>query len=149
MIALGSDHAGFPLKTELKNYLDSIGVEYKDFGCYTPVRFDYAIAAQKACDAVVSGECDKAILCCGTGIGISMAANKIKGIRAAACSDYFSAKYTRAHNDANCLCLGARVMGVGLAEELVNVFLTTEFEGGRHQIRVDQITAIENGEKLY
>ena len=149
MVALGSDHAGFPLKTELKNYLDSIGVEYKDFGCYTPERFDYAIAAQKACDAVVAGECEKGILCCGTGIGISIAANKVKGIRAAACSDYFSAKYTRAHNDAKCLCLGARVMVVGLAEELVNIFLTTEFEGGRHQTRVDQITAIENGEKLY
>lgn len=149
MIALGSDHAGFPLKTELKNYLDSIGVEYKDYGCYSPERYDYAIAAQKACDAVVSGECERAILCCGTGIGISIAANKVKGIRAAACSDYFSAKYTRAHNDANCLCLGARVMGSGLAQELVKVFLETEFEGGRHQIRVDQITAIENGEKLY
>ena len=149
MIALGSDHAGFPLKTEIKNYLDSIGVEYKDFGCYTPERFDYAIAAQKACDAVISGECDKAILCCGTGIGISIAANKVKGIRASACSDYFSAKYTRAHNDANCLCLGARVIGVGLAKELVDVFLTTEFEGGRHQTRVNQIMAIEAGEKLY
>ncbi len=149
MVALGSDHAGFPLKTEIKNYLDSIGVAYKDFGCYTPERFDYAIAAQKACDAVMSGECEKAILCCGTGVGISMAANKVKGIRAAVCSDYFSAKFTRAHNDANCLCLGARVVGAGLALELVDVFLNTEFEGGRHQTRVDQISAIENGEKLY
>lgn len=149
MVALGSDHAGFPLKTEIKNYLDSIGVEYKDFGCYTPERFDYAIAAQKACDAVMSGECNRAILCCGTGVGISMAANKVKGIRACCCSDYFSAKYTRLHNDANCLCMGDRVIGAGLACELVDVFINTEFEGGRHAKRVDQIMAIENGEKLY
>lgn len=149
MLALGSDHAGFPLKEDIKKYLDSMGIEYKDFGCYSPERFDYAVAAQKACDAVVGGECDKALLFCGTGIGISMAANKVKGIRAAACSDYFSAKYTRAHNDANCLCLGARVVGAGLAEELVEVFLHTDFEGGRHQARIEQIADIENGKKLY
>ena len=149
MIALGSDHAGFPLKEEIKKYLEEKGIEYKDYGCYTPERFDYAIAAQKACDGVVSGECEKAIICCGTGIGISMAANKVKGIRACACSDYFSAKYTRLHNDANCLCLGDRVIGAGLAIELVDVFLNTEFEGGRHQTRVDQVMAIEKGEKLY
>ncbi len=149
MIALGSDHAGFPLKEEIKKYLDNVNVKYKDYGCYSPERFDYAIAAQKACDAVVNGDCDRALLFCGTGIGISMAANKVKGIRAAACSDYFSAKYTRAHNDANCLCLGARVVGAGLAQELVDVFLHTEFEGGRHQTRIDQIAEIENGNKLY
>ena len=149
MIALGSDHAGFPLKEEIKKYLEEKGIAYKDYGCYTPERFDYAIAAKKACDGVMSGECEKAILCCGTGIGISMAANKVKGIRAAACSDYFSAKYTRAHNDANCLCLGDRVLGVGLALELVEVFLNTEFEGGRHQTRIDQIMAIEKGEKIF
>ena len=149
MIALGSDHAGFPLKEEIKKYLEEKGTAYKDYGCYTPERFDYAIAAKKACDGVMSGECEKAILCCGTGIGISMAANKVKGIRAAACSDYFSAKYTRAHNDANCLCLGDRVLGVGLALELVEVFLNTEFEGGRHQTRIDQIMAIEKGEKFF
>ena len=149
MIALGSDHAGFQLKEEIKKYLEEKGIEYKDYGCYTPERFDYAIAAQKVCDSVVSGECDKAVLCCGTGIGMSMAANKVKGIRACACSDYFSAKYTRLHNDANCLCLGDRVIGAGTAIELVDVFLNTEFEGGRHQTRVDQIMAIETGEKLY
>ena len=149
MLALGSDHAGFPLKVEIMKYLDSIGVVYQDFGCYSAERYDYAIAAQKACDAVVSGKCEIALLLCGTGIGISMAANKVKGIRAAACSDYFSAKYTRAHNDANCLCLGARVVGAGLAEELVDVFLHTEFEGGRHQTRIDQIADIECGKKLY
>lgn len=148
MIALGADHAGFPLKEEIKKHLDEIGVEYKDYGCFSEERYDYPVAAKNACDGVVNGECDKAILCCGTGIGISMAANKVKGIRAACCSDYFSAKYTRAHNDANCLCMGQRVVGVGLALELVDVFINTEFEGGRHQVRIDQITAIDNGEEF-
>lgn len=147
-IAMGSDHAGFPLKEEIKAYLTDQGYEIVDVGCYTPERYDYAISAQKACNKVIDGECEKAILCCGTGIGISMAANKVKGIRAACCSDYFSAKYTRAHNDANVLCMGARVVGAGLAIELTDVFLTTAFEGGRHQTRIDQIMAIENGEDL-
>ena len=124
-IAMGSDHAGFPLKEEIKKVLLEQGYEVEDVGCYSPERFDYAISAQKACDLVVNGTCEKAILCCGTGIGISMAANKVKGIRAACCSDYFSAKYTRAHNDANVLCMGDRVVGAGLALELVQVFLTT------------------------
>ncbi|MBR3551763.1 MAG: ribose 5-phosphate isomerase B [Clostridia bacterium] len=145
MIALGADHGGFALKEEIKQHLDDIGVPYKDFGTHSPESVDYAKIAYKTCRSVVDGECEKAILCCGTGIGISMAANKVRGIRAACCSDYFSAKFTRLHNDANALCLGGRVLGVGLALELVDVFLTTEFEGGRHQRRVDQITAIENG----
>ncbi len=149
MIALGCDHAGFPLKQEIIKFLEENNIEYKDAGCYSPERFDYAISAQKACDLVVDGTCDKAILCCGTGIGISMAANKVKGIRAACCSDYFSAKYTRLHNDANVLCMGSRVVGAGLACELVDVFLNTGYEGGRHQKRIDQITDIENGKKLY
>lgn len=149
MLAIGSDHAGFPLKKEIKAYLDEQGINYIDVGCYSTDRFDYAISAQKACDKVVSGECEKAILCCGTGIGISMAANKVKGIRAACCSDYFTAKYTRAHNDANVLCMGDRVTGTGVAIEMVEVFLNTEFEGGRHQTRVEQIMDIENGKKLY
>lgn len=149
MIVLGSDHAGFPLKEAVKAHLDEQGVEYIDVGCYSPERYDYAISAQKACDKVVSGEAELAILCCGTGVGISMAANKVKGIRACCCSDYFSAKYTRLHNNANCLCMGDRVIGAGTACELVDVFINTEFEGGRHATRVDQITAIENGEKLY
>ncbi|MBQ9227518.1 MAG: ribose 5-phosphate isomerase B [Eubacterium sp.] len=150
MIVIASDHAGFPLKEEIINgYLKEKQIEYIDAGCYSPERYDYAKSAQKACELVVSGKADKAILVCGTGIGISMAANKVKGIRAACCSDYFSAKYTRAHNDANALCMGARVVGAGLAIELVDVFLHTEFEGGRHQTRIDQITAIENGETVY
>lgn len=144
MIALGSDHAGFPLKEAIKKYLDSVGTEYVDCGAYDTQSCDYPVQAKNTCLKVVSGECDKAILCCGTGIGISMAANKVKGIRAACCSDYFSAKYTRMHNDANVLCLGARVIGEGAALELVNVFLNTPFEGGRHQRRVDQLTALEN-----
>ncbi len=149
MLVLGSDHAGFPLKEGIKNHLEEKGIEYIDVGCYSPERFDYAISAQKACDKVVSGEADFAILCCGTGVGISMAANKVKGIRACCCSDYFSAKYTRLHNDANCLCMGERVIGLGTAIELVDVFIHTEFEGGRHKPRVDMIMAIEAGEKLY
>lgn len=148
MIVLASDHAGFPLKEEIKSFLDGKGVEYIDCGTDSTASVDYAKFAQTACLKVTGGEADKAILCCGTGIGISMAANKVKGIRAACCSDYFSAKFTRMHNDANVLCMGARVIGGGLACELVDVFLNTEFEGGRHQRRVDQITAIENGEIL-
>lgn len=145
MLILASDHAGFPLKEEIKAYLDEKGVEYVDCGTDSTASVDYAKFAQTACLKVVNGEGDKAVLCCGTGIGISMAANKVKGIRAACCSDYFSAKFTRLHNDANVLCMGARVIGAGLACELVDVFINTEFEGGRHQRRVDQITAIENG----
>ncbi len=144
MIALGADHGGFFLKEEIKKHLEEKGIDYKDFGTYSSDSVDYAKIAYTACKSVTSGECEKAILCCGTGIGISMAANKVKGIRAACCSDWFSAKFTRLHNDANALCLGGRVVGAGLALEMVDVFLSTEFEGGRHQRRVDQISAIEN-----
>ena len=143
MIAIAADHGGFALKEEIKKYLDSQNIEYKDFGTYSTESCDYPLMAKEACLSVVSGECEKALLFCGTGIGISMAANKIKGIRAACCSDYFSAKYTRLHNDANALCLGGRVVGVGLAVELVDVFLHTEFEGGRHQRRIQQIADLE------
>lgn len=144
MIALSSDHAGYPLKESIKEYFIEKGIEFEDCGAFSTDSVDYPYQAKKACDLVVAGKCDKAILCCGTGIGISISANKIKGIRAACCSDYFSAKYTRLHNDANVLCLGARVIGAGAAIELVDVFINTEFEGGRHQRRVDQITELEN-----
>lgn len=144
MIALGADHGGFELKEAIKKHLDERKIEYIDCGTYSEESVDYAPIAKKTCDKVVSGECERAILCCGTGIGISMAANKVKGIRAACCSNYFGAKYTRLHNDANALCLGGRVIGTGLALELVDVFLDTEFEGGRHQRRIDQIAEIEN-----
>ena len=142
-IAIGSDHAGFPLKEEIRMYLEEKGVEYVDCGVYEATSADYPLQAKATCEKVVSGECVRAILCCGTGIGISMAANKVKGIRAACCSDYFSAKYTRLHNDANVLCLGARVTGEMLALDILEQFLTHEFEGGRHAIRVDMMTDIE------
>ena len=144
MIAIAADHGGFALKEEVKAYLNSKNIEYKDFGTYSTESCDYPQMAKAACLSVTSGESEKALLFCGTGIGISMAANKIKGIRAACCSDYFSAKYTRLHNNANALCLGGRVVGAGLAIELVDVFLNTEFEGGRHERRVNQITELEN-----
>ncbi len=145
-IAIGADHGGFELKESIKNHLEEVGrFEITDYGTYTSESVDYAAIAYKVGTAVTE-EKILGILCCGTGIGISMAANKVKGVRAACCSDYFSAKLTRAHNDANILCLGGRVVGAGLANELVDIFLNTEFEGGRHQRRIDQISAIENGE---
>lgn len=146
MIALGADHGGFELKEAIKKHLEEKGIEVKDFGTHSADSVDYALIANEVGKSVAAGECERGILCCGTGIGISMAANKVKGIRAACCSDYFSAKYTRLHNDANILCMGGRVVGVGLGLELADVFLETEFEGGRHQRRIDQITAIEKGE---
>lgn len=144
MLALAADHGGYQLKEEVKQWLDEKGIAYEDFGTHSADSVDYADVAAPACRAVVSGKCEKALLFCGTGIGISMAANKIKGIRAACCSDYFSAKYTRAHNDANALCMGGRVVGAGLAIELVEVFLNTPFEGGRHQRRIDKLAELEN-----
>ena len=144
MIALAADHGGFALKEQVKQWLEEQKIPYHDFGTLDGASCDYPDMAAAACDAVVSGACEKALLFCGTGIGISMAANKIKGIRAACCSDYFSAKYTRMHNDANALCLGGRVVGAGLAIELVDVFLHTAFEGGRHQRLIDKVAALEN-----
>ncbi len=144
MIGIGNDHAGTTLKLEIIKHLEEQGIEYIDYGVAPGEAIDYPDAAERVCRKVVDGTCDKAILICGTGIGISIAANKIKGIRACACSDTFSAKYTRLHNDANALCLGGRVVGTGLALELVDIFLSTGFEGGRHQRRVDLITALEN-----
>lgn len=144
MIALGADHGGYELKEEIKKHLDAKGIEYVDCGTYSAASTDYPVWAKKACGEITGGRAEKAILCCGTGIGISMAANKIKGIRAACCSDYFSAKYTRLHNDANVLCMGGRVVGAGLACELVDVFLETEFEGGeRHCRRIELLHSLE------
>ena len=148
MIALGSDHAGLPLKKEIMALLDEMNIEYKDYGTYTTDSCDYAVFAQRAANAVASGECERGILCCGTGIDISLAANKMKGIRCACCSDCYSAKMTRMHNDANMLAMGARVVGVDLGRMIAEIFLTTGFEGGRHQRRIDQIMAIEKGESL-
>lgn len=144
-IALAADHGGFELKEAVKKHLDEQGVAYTDFGTHSTESVDYPQFAAAACRAVADGSCDKALLFCGTGVGMSMAANKICGIRACCCSDSFSCEYTRRHNDANALCLGGRVIGPGLACQLVDLFLATPFEGGRHQKRVDQIAALENG----
>lgn len=144
-IALASDHGGFGLKGQIADYLRENGVKFVDFGTDSRDSCDYPDFAEKACSAVTSGDCDCAILVCGTGIGMSIAANKIKGIRAACCSDTFSARFTRMHNDANALCLGERVCGVGLALDIVELFITTEFEaGGRHSARLSKVNNIEN-----
>ncbi len=143
MIAIGSDHGGFALKQEVMAYLKEKGLEYKDFGTYTAESCDYPVYAKAVAGAVTSGECERGILICGTGIGISIAANKVKGIRAANCADCYSAEYTRRHNDANILALGARTLGDGLALKIVEIFLNTPFEGGRHARRVAMIQEIE------
>lgn len=143
MIALACDHAALEMKREIIGLLDDMGLAYKDFGTYEAISCHYPLYGERAARAVASGECDRGILICGTGIGISMAANKVKGIRAACCSDCFSAKYTRLHNNANVLCFGGRVVGAGLACMMVDAFLETGFEGGRHQRRVDKILALE------
>lgn len=142
-IAVASDHGGFCLKEEIKGYLLSKGYEVVDFGADSGESVDYPAFGKIAAVAVSSGEADKGIICCGTGVGISMAANKVKGIRCAVVSDTFSAKMSRAHNDANMLSLGERVVGKGLALEIVEAWLSTEFEGGRHENRVRQIMEIE------
>ena len=144
MIALGCDHGGYPLMQEVKRHLDELGLEYTDFGTYSMESCDYPIYAKAAAKAVSSGACERGILICGTGIGISIAANKVHGIRAALCSDCFSAEMTRRHNDANMLAMGARVLGTGLALKIVDTFLNTEFEGGRHARRVALIAEMEN-----
>lgn len=146
MIAIGSDHGGYALKREIMKQLDEKKIEYKDFGTYSEESCDYPVYAEKVCRAIVSGEFEKGLLFCGTGVGISISANKVNGIRAVVCSDYYSAKYSRLHNNANVLCLGGRVVGAGLAGELVDVFLNTEFEGGRHSKRVGLIAEIEKRE---
>ena len=143
MIALASDHAGLPLKKEIMTMLDGMGLEYRDYGTYSGESCDYAVFAQRAAKAIVSGECDRGILCCGTGIGISMAANKVKGIRCALCADSFSAEMTRRHNNANVLAMGAGIVGGNLARRITEVFLTTEFEGGRHARRVGLLDDIQ------
>jgi ribose 5-phosphate isomerase B len=145
MIAIASDHAGYALKNEIKGLLDGMNLPYKDFGTNSIVSCDYAVYAYPAAMAVASGECDRGILICGTGIGISLAANKVRGIRCATCSDCFSAEMARAHNDCNMLALGARVVGSGLALKIVKTFLDAKFEGGRHARRVEQIMNIEKG----
>lgn len=144
MIAIGCDHGGFELKGKIETHLKERGIEFCDCGSFDENAVDYPDIAKKVCEKIADGTAEKGILICGTGIGMSIAANKHKGIRAAVCSEHFSAKYTRLHNNSNVLCLGARVIGSGIATELTDLFLDTPFEGGRHQTRVDKITAIEN-----
>ena len=145
-IAIGCDHGGFGHKNAIAEHLRERGFEVNDFGIYENKSVDYPEIALKVANSVKSGENDLGILVCGTGIGMSLAANKVNGIRAAALSDHFSAKYTRLHNNSNILCLGGRVIGIGTAIELADVFVDTEFEGGRHQRRIDMITEIEKSQ---
>ena len=140
MIALGCDQAGYDLKQEVIKYLEDKKIPYKDYGCYSTDPVDYPIYARKVGKAIQDGECEKGILICGTGIGISIPANKMKGIRAALCTDCFCAEATRQHNDANILAMGGRVVGPGLAVKIVDTFLNTEFSHAeRHQRRIDMI----------
>ncbi|MGN0475800.1 MAG: ribose 5-phosphate isomerase B [Ruminococcus sp.] len=145
MIALGCDHGGLNIKNAVIKYLEDKGIEYKDFGCFTEESVDYPEYAFKVAQSVTSGECELGILCCGTGIGISMAANKVKGIRAAVVSNEFCAEMTRRHNNANILCMGGRVITEQEAVKYADIFINTPFEGDRHNRRIDMITAIENG----
>lgn len=143
-ITIGCDHAGYELKKKVIDHLQERGIEVIDVGTHSTDSCDYPAIAHAVCKNIQDGVTELGILVCGTGIGMSMAANKHRGIRAAACSDTFSARLTRVHNDANVLCFGERVVGMGLALDLVDNFIDAEFEGGKHQRRVDMITAIEN-----
>ncbi len=143
-IAIGSDHGGYELKQSVMKHLESKNIDYKDFGCYSMDSVDYPDVALPVSKAVLSDEFDYGILICGTGIGISISANKVRGIRCALCSDTFSAHATREHNDANILAMGGRVVGPGLALDIVDAFLGASFEGGRHQTRINKMMAIED-----
>lgn len=143
MIAIGSDHGGYALKNELINFLTKKGYEIKDFGTCSSDSVDYPDIGLPVAEAVKNGECDKGIVICGTGLGISIAVNKVPGIRAALCTDSFTARLSREHNDANVLALGGRVLGAEIAFDIVETWLKTEFLGGRHKTRVDKISAIE------
>lgn len=142
-VGIASDHGGFRLKEALKRRLFEMGHEVVDFGCSNETSCDYPDFAMIGARALSSGEVDRCVLVCGTGIGMSMAANRIKGVRAALCNDSYSAEMARRHNDANCLALGQRVIGEGLAMRILEIFLTTPFDGGRHQIRVSKIMALD------
>ena len=142
-IAIACDHGGYELKKDIIKHLEARGFEICDFGCDSTQSVDYPDYALPASLAVAKGECELGILICGTGIGMSLCANKVKGIRAACCSDTFSARMTRMHNDSNILCFGARVVGLGLATDMVDLFLDTPFEGERHNARIAKMMAIE------
>ena len=145
---IGCDHAALHMKNDIVGYLNDKGYDVEDMGTYTPDRIDYPVYAEKVCKAVVADKGSLGILICGTGIGMSMAANKVKGIRAAAVSEVYSAILTRQHNDANVLCFGARVIGIETAKMIVDGFIGAEYEGDRHQNRVDMISALEEGRSL-
>ena len=147
-IVLGADHGGFELKNKIKTHLENSGYAVIDVGTNSPESCDYPIFASRLCTKIQNNEAELGILVCGTGIGMSMAANKHKGIRAACCSDTFSARLTRLHNNANVLCIGARVVGEGLGIDLVEAFINAEFEGDRHIKRLSLIEDIENGKTL-
>lgn len=148
MIAIACDHGAVALKKEIEQMLDEMGLAYQDFGTDSSASVDYPVYAEKAARAVTSGECDRGILLCGTGLGMSLAANKVRGIRCALCGDCFSAEMSRRHNNANMLALGARVIGPELAKMITRIFLTTEFEGGRHARRVGMIDTLDQGGTL-
>lgn len=138
-IIIGCDHGGLNLKNKVVEHLKEIGYEVEDVGTYTSDSVDYPIYAKKVAHAVADGKYEKGIIICGTGIGVSIVANKVKGIRASLCGDTFSAKATRQHNNSNILCMGERVIGASLALDIVDIWLTTEYEGGRHQRRIDMM----------
>ncbi len=144
MIALGSDHVGFELKEPIRAYLEERGVAVRDLGTFSRERTDYPEYARRVAQAVSAGECEMGILFCGTGVGISIAANKMRGIRAVVCSEPYSARLSRQHNNTNILCLGSRVVGLELAKMIVDEWLAAQFEGGRHAARVDMITRLES-----
>ena len=143
MIALGCDHGGYPLMKEVIKYLEKEGIEYKNFGTFSEESCDYPVYGEKAAKMVVSGEADCGILICGTGIGISLSANKVNGIRACVCSEPYSARLSKQHNNTNILAFGARVIGIELAKMIVDEWLNASFEGGRHQRRIDMLNEIE------
>ena len=143
ILAIACDHGGYELKLEIMKHLEARGIAYRDLGTDSTASVNYPVYAKKLCKAIQSGECYRGILVCGTGIGMSMTANKIRGIRCALCSDCFSAEMTRRHNDANVLALGGRVLGTELARRIMSIFLATPFDGGRHQRRIDQMMALE------
>jgi ribose 5-phosphate isomerase B len=143
LVAIGSDHGGFRLKEEIKQLMTEMNIEFRDFGTYSTESVDYPEISRNVAQSVANGEFSRGIIICGTGIGVSIAANKIKGIRAALCHDVFSAQMSREHNDANILTMGERVIGFGLARAVAEKWLTTEFAGGRHASRVCQIADLE------
>lgn len=147
MIAIGCDHAGFQYKEDIKAYLENKGIQVKDYGTYSEESVDYPDFGIAVGQAVAGGECDKGLLFCGTGVGISISANKVRGIRAVVCSEPFSAKLSREHNNSNVLAMGSRVVGIELAKMIIDTWLNTEFEGGRHGRRVEKITEFDNNRK--